>query len=274
MLAAALCIAAATTPRGNTFPDQQVADPFEAFFDAKEKGPGIHKWTSYFPAYYRHLSKYIGRPDVKLVEIGIESGGSLQMWRKVMGPGLRLYGVDVEPFTKRSEANDPTNRTRVFIGDQGSAAFWEAFYAEVGSIDILIDDGSHFPEHIMLTLTMALPRLRPGGVVLIEDVHGIANPVLPRVLQFFYGLHTHPDFDPDGLTPTAQAEAQRVQSTVDSLHYYPYGARQPPPPPARPIIRTNPWRPLCSPSPPLSPLLSHLRTLALYLCAPSLLFLL
>src|SRR5262245_3116872 len=59
-------------------------NPLQSYFDAHTEGRGIWKWTHYFDIYHRHLSKFIGR-EVHLLEIGVYSGGSLQMWRDYLG---------------------------------------------------------------------------------------------------------------------------------------------------------------------------------------------
>src|SRR5207248_1717332 len=71
-------------------------NPLEAYLDAYEKGPGIWKWRHYFDVYHRHLSKFVGR-EVHVVEIGIQSGGSLRMWRHYFGDRALIYGVDIDP---------------------------------------------------------------------------------------------------------------------------------------------------------------------------------
>jgi hypothetical protein len=35
-----------------------------------------------------------------MLEIGVQSGGSLEMWKSYFGPNLRYYGVDINPYTK------------------------------------------------------------------------------------------------------------------------------------------------------------------------------
>ena len=56
----------------------------------------IHKWLHYFPIYETHLEPYRGR-DVRLLEIGVSHGGSLQMWQDYFGSGSTIVGVDVAP---------------------------------------------------------------------------------------------------------------------------------------------------------------------------------
>ena len=60
---------------------------------------------------------------------------------------------------------------RVEIGSQDDPQLWARIAREhAGGFDIILDDGSHYASHIVATLKLALPLLRPGGVYLIEDL--------------------------------------------------------------------------------------------------------
>ena len=85
------------------------------------------------------------------------------MAREVLGPGATIVGVDIDPAAKEHEAPG----IRVLIGDQGDPGFWRHFREEVPQLDVLIDDGSHKPEHQRATLEL-LPHLRPGGVLIVQ----------------------------------------------------------------------------------------------------------
>lgn len=197
------------------------ADPTGAlfvYFQRRSQGRGIQKWTQYFDAYERHLGRFIGRP-VALAEIGIFSGGSLEMWSAYFGEGLSLYGVDIAPETKVYE----NARTRIFIGDQGDPAFWARFNAEVKGLDVLIDDGSHLPEHQISTFEEMFPRLNPGGVFLCEDVHGERNPFSAYVAGLSDRLHAyHPTAMDGDFKHGVESMATNVQSMIASVHIYPF----------------------------------------------------
>jgi cephalosporin hydroxylase len=148
-------------------PTKRTCGTLEEYFEANIEGPGLWKWRHYFDIYHRHFAKFVGR-EVHIVEIGIYSGGSLSMWRHYFGDGARIYGVDIEEACRAYEAED----VRIFIGDQADSRFWQRFLSEVPHIDIVIDDGGHAAHQQIATLKALLPRLRPGGVFLCEDIHG------------------------------------------------------------------------------------------------------
>jgi len=124
------------------------------------------KHSSYFSAYERLFTTYVGKP-ITFVEIGILNGGSLFMWREFFGSHARIIGVDLNPAAKKWQEHG----FEVFIGDQADPAFWDTLFSQVGPVDILLDDGGHTNVQQIVTLTKALPNIRDGGLIVIEDTH-------------------------------------------------------------------------------------------------------
>src|SRR5215475_7150062 len=60
-------------------------NPLRSYFEAHHQGKGVWKWLHYFDVYNRHFSKFVGR-EINVVEVGVFSGGSLEMWREYFGP--------------------------------------------------------------------------------------------------------------------------------------------------------------------------------------------
>jgi hypothetical protein len=194
-------------------------NPLEVFFDSLREGPGVWKWRHYFEIYDRHFRKFRGKP-VNILEIGIYSGGSLEMWREYFGPLCRIYGVDIEPACKSYE----NEFVKVFIGDQANRTFWESFRSEVGGIDILIDDGGHEPEQQIVTLEEMLPFMRPGGVYLCEDVVEEANGFAAYVRGLTTHLNAFEHFENNSDNPERRlvTKPTLLQAAIDSIHIYPF----------------------------------------------------
>jgi hypothetical protein len=124
------------------------------------------KWSSYFQVYRDLLERFRGK-EVTLVEIGILDGGSLFVWREFLGPQARIIGIDLNPLCRELEKDG----FEIFIGDQSKPEFWPGFFANVGDIDVMIDDGGHTNLQQLVTLGASLEHIRDGGLVLVEDVH-------------------------------------------------------------------------------------------------------
>ena len=193
---------------------EEPSDPLRSYFDSVSEGPGIWKWLHYFEIYHRHLARFVGRSPA-LVEVGVYSGGSLGMWRHYFGDGAHIHGVDIQPDCRAYEGPG----TSIHIGDQGDREFWRAFRERVPPVDVLIDDGGHQPEQQIVTLEEMLPHLKPGGVFICEDVHGINNEFTAYVSALADRLNAFaPAFDQRVLSSSATA----LQSDVHSIHFYPY----------------------------------------------------
>jgi 23S rRNA U2552 (ribose-2'-O)-methylase RlmE/FtsJ len=186
------------------FPElPSVANPLQEYFDAHDQGPGIWKYRHYFELYHRHFSKFIGR-EVHVVEIGIFSGGSLQMWREYFGERAHIYGVDIEPATRAAE----DERIEVHIGDQADPRFWESFREAVPVVDVVIEDGGHETGQQIATIEGLLPHMRGGGVYVCEDI-----------FRAFKGFHSYVDALSRHLHSLTNEQFLRH---VESVHHYPY----------------------------------------------------
>jgi hypothetical protein len=194
-------------PSGRNVTEPEPAGHLAAYFDDHTEGPGLWKWRHYFPIYERHLQRFIGQ-EVNLVEVGIYSGGSLDMWLDYLGPRAHIYGIDIEGACRAYESE----RIDIFIGDQGDPQFWRSFLEQVPRIDIVIDDGGHSAHHQIATLKAVLPVISPGGLYICEDSHGGAHAFHAFIDSFGHNLHV---LSPEG-RPTS------FQSHVASIHRYPY----------------------------------------------------
>lgn len=181
------------------------------YFDAYNCGHGIWKFNHYFDFYHRYLSKFIDTP-VTLLEIGIYSGGSLQMWRKYFGPSSLILGVDIEPDC----ASYAAEGIEIYIGSQDDRKFLADICPNKG-IDVCVDDGSHKPEHQITSFEAIFPRLNPGGVYICEDIHGCHNQFLDYVQGLIKGMNIMMPSQDKFAIPAGD-----FQSQVRAVHVYPY----------------------------------------------------
>lgn len=124
------------------------------------------KWDPYFEVYETHFASYIDKSPV-VVEVGIQGGGSLQMWKKYFGDSSTIIGIDVDEEVKKL----PLSEVEVVIGDQSDNYFWQKFLKECPSIDIFIDDGGHTMTQQIVTLLNVWPHISENGVFVCEDTH-------------------------------------------------------------------------------------------------------
>jgi hypothetical protein len=130
------------------------------------KGKWLDKWLPYLEVYERHFARYRDT-DVHVLEIGVFGGGSLTMWKHYFGARAQIFGVDIDPVCKQFEEE----RAKIFIGDQGDRSFLASLRKSLPRIDILIDDGGHYPAQQIATFEELFPDIAADGIYLCEDLH-------------------------------------------------------------------------------------------------------
>ena len=135
---------------------------FERWAAGHETGPMLHKDQHYyhFAIYERHfffrcMSNLRAPPPplrtrmrassrqrpIRLLEIGVQSGGSLEMWKSYFGEELHLHGIDINPGILRF-----ANRSRhihMHIGSTSDERFMAELAHRLPPLEFVIDDGSH-----------------------------------------------------------------------------------------------------------------------------------
>jgi SAM-dependent methyltransferase len=129
------------------------------------RGRVADKWTHYFPAYERHFRRYVNLPVVFL-EVGVQRGGSLQLWKQYLGPYAQVVGIDIDPRASFDE-----HQIAVRIGNQSDTSFLQSVIDEFGQPDVVLDDGSHMMSDVTETFRYLYSRMSPSGVYMVEDMH-------------------------------------------------------------------------------------------------------
>ena len=117
--------------------------------------------------YLAHYDRILGplrHDEITMLEIGVDRGGSLRMWLDYFTRAT-IVGVDIDP----ARAGLAGDRCFIEIGNQADAAFMRAI-GEKWRPAVIVDDGSHQADHIMVSFNALFPLLRPGGVYIVEDV--------------------------------------------------------------------------------------------------------
>lgn len=130
------------------------------------QGRVAHKWAHYIPVYEHHFARFVNRPCLFL-EIGCGEGGSLQLWKRYLGPNAIIVGLDVNP----AAATFAEEQVAVRIGDQADEGFLESVVDEFGGPDVIVDDGSHRMQDVAASFRFLYPRMSPTGVYVVEDMH-------------------------------------------------------------------------------------------------------
>lgn len=135
----------------------------------------FHHWLEFSDAYERHFArKRIHQNDIKLLEIGVQSGGSINVWKDYFGETLFYVGIDINKNCKYLEKLE--RKIHVEIGTQSDVNFLSAICSQYGPFDIIIDDGSHVTRDILISLKALFTTcLKDKGIYAIEDLHAPAQ---------------------------------------------------------------------------------------------------
>ena len=135
----------------------------ETLFDLGKKY-GTDKVTHHrYDRYFEQFFKPFQNESIKLFEIGIEDKSSLALWLSYF-PDAMIYGLDINIAFE-------TDRAKIFKGDQSDPDVLKEILNETGKFHIIIDDGSHVPEHQLACFNFLFHEgLEYGGVYIIEDI--------------------------------------------------------------------------------------------------------
>lgn len=104
-----------------------------------------------------------------LVEIGVQYGNSMRMWREYFS-AAKIVGLDIHGDALTSII--PTDNFKVIISPAHLIETKFLLEAEFSKgIDIIIDDGSHIPAEQIETFKNLFPLLKHGGLYIIEDIY-------------------------------------------------------------------------------------------------------
>ena len=132
------------------------------------QGKVTDKWLLYLNSYDRFFNDFRER-DICLLEIGVQNGGSLEIWAKYFPYAKKLVGCDINPECRRLSYEDP--RISVVIGDANIDDTENAILSHGQNYDLIIDDGSHLSSDIIKSFARYFPHLVDGGAYVVEDLH-------------------------------------------------------------------------------------------------------
>lgn len=137
-------------------------------------------WHNYCRFYDKILTP-IRESCERMLEIGIDQGSSLRMWRDYFH-NAQIFGVDYNPATLlHNEERITCNQA-----DQSNPRQLYNTVSSWGIFDFIIDDGSHIVSHQKNSIEYLWKCLKPKGIYIIEDLH-------TNIPELF---NTHPHLHP------------------------------------------------------------------------------
>ena len=134
----------------------------------EHKGKLSDKWSLYLTEYDRLFTVYRNQP-VQLLEIGVQNGGSLEIWDQYFPNARKIIGCDINPSCAALQYRSP--RIAVVTGDANLDEFQNEILQYASTFDIIIDDGSHDSSDIVRSFARYFPYLSETGIYVAEDLH-------------------------------------------------------------------------------------------------------
>lgn len=129
-------------------------------YNTDKDGPGGHSYA----AVYEEVFGSIRNKVTDVLELGVLGGASLRAWQDYF-PNADITGLDIDAekvgwatdriFTARCDVTEADQLNDVLDGQR---------------FDIIIDDASHWESQQLKSFELLVPRLRPGGIYVVEDI--------------------------------------------------------------------------------------------------------
>jgi hypothetical protein len=120
-------------------------------------------WHGYVDFYERFFRT---REIEKIAEIGVSLRFSIK-WLLDRFPQAEIHGADI---VDRLDCWPKDERFKFTQMDQGNIEQLKSYFGSK-DFDLIIEDGSHMPEHQKLALIHGVPAVKSGGLYILEDVH-------------------------------------------------------------------------------------------------------
>lgn len=129
---------------------------------------------SYDRVYGPVLNGFVNKTGA-LLEIGQRFGASTLLFRELL-PNFTIEGIDNEPDNFYKPYREKLYNTSLIAGDAYTTEAVERFkQIRPAGYDIIIDDGPHTLESQIFAIEQYAELLKPGGVLVIEDIESVEN---------------------------------------------------------------------------------------------------
>lgn len=136
-----------------------------------------HFTNGYTNTYEKYMSAHRESP-INFLEIGICDQrfplASVKMWLSYF-KNINLYCIDnFWGHTINSQICSEVQNfgANLFVADQNSEADWDGIDTIIpsNSIDFIVEDGSHYPQHMLYTLWRSIKLLKTNAYYFMEDI--------------------------------------------------------------------------------------------------------
>lgn len=122
-----------------------------------------HRFTNIYEDHFHSLETVDS-----ILEFGVFEGNSIR-WLCERFPSANIVGADIVPLQDSWPRSPQVSYLQV---DQGKRGAVNAMFRSLErQYDLIIEDGSHIPEHQVTCFVEGFPYVKPGKLYIVEDIH-------------------------------------------------------------------------------------------------------
>ncbi len=195
-----------------------------------DKGPQKHRYSELYQMLFR---PYADR-EITFLEMGLLIGGpehgkskdretrdcpSIRIWLEFF-PKAQIFGLDVSDFSWVQHERFTFHRC-----DMENRSEISRTAAELPALDIVIDDASHASHHQQHAFLELFPRVKPGGLYIIEDLRwqppGMEREGFTKTAALFQGFQVERAFRHDD--PALQRQFEALANDISGCFVFQEG---------------------------------------------------
>jgi len=211
---------------------ESVSDIYSTY----DEVPGLDHYLLYGPPYdenIQHLREKAVKEGrkVKMLEIGVQSGGSTRVWKRYFRELTDYIGLDIDPRCRMFQS--PDEGIKIVTGSQLDTTLLFNLCKQYGPFDLVIDDGGHRNEMMQTSLKSLWNCMNDDGVYVIEDLHTMnMGYIKPNATNIFHEMADwmkirSPKVDDQEKVASLPAGHLKKLAFYDSVMFLHYGSNVP-----------------------------------------------
>ena len=144
------------------------------FFRIKDWKTDKGTTHDYIDAYYNGVFTPVKNEKLEILEIGIHRGASIELWSHFF-PNANIIGLDNEDLGYQPTLGQRENDRWIIVRICDAYADEWVNRFDNNRFDFIIDDGPHTLDSQLLAIKKYLPKVKPGGKLIIEDIQSITD---------------------------------------------------------------------------------------------------
>jgi SAM-dependent methyltransferase len=174
------------------------------------------KWRHSYTPFYNLLFSPFRYKEINFGEIGILKNASICMWRKYFS-NANIYGWDVNPELINNAKSHNLSNVHYDIMDASSVESIDSVMSNYNCMfDIIIEDGSHYIEHQTAAIKSLFKYLKPGGILVIEDLDRVGGHSDDHYVNQFFNDNCKDYYESITIVETNHASRSTFTGTYDN----------------------------------------------------------